>query len=102
VDIVDITITIPFDKANDLDAFLKGVGGIIKSKNITDSHCTGSPHHFVKNLMALRNITQRELARELKLTESHFSAVVSGRKPLGRKIALKLAEYFSVDYHLFL
>lgn len=48
------------------------------------------------------NITQAELAKKLDILQSHVSQMEHSKRPIGKKMAQKLAKIFRTDYRLFL
>ena len=51
----------------------------------------------IKELMNSRNVSQRELANELNITESAMSRYISGERKPRVDILTKLARYFDVS-----
>lgn len=47
-------------------------------------------------------ITQRELADSIGISQHHISEMENGKRPIGKDMAHRLAEFFKVDYRLFL
>jgi DNA-binding XRE family transcriptional regulator len=47
-------------------------------------------------------LTQVELARKLGIPQYNVSKMENGRRPIGKKMALRLAEILDVDYRIFL
>ncbi|OGQ23373.1 MAG: hypothetical protein A3I05_05410 [Deltaproteobacteria bacterium RIFCSPLOWO2_02_FULL_44_10] len=47
-------------------------------------------------------MTQIELARKLKITQSDLSKMEHGKRPIGKKMARRLAKVLNIDYRLFL
>lgn len=48
------------------------------------------------------NLTQRELARQLKISQTHISEMEHGKRPIGKDMAKRLAGILHVDYRVFL
>lgn len=48
------------------------------------------------------DITQKELANAIGISQHHISEMENGRRPIGKEMAHRLAEFFNVDYRLFL
>lgn len=56
-------------------------------------------------LRGLRNregITQAELGNLLGVEQTNISKMESGKRPIGKTIAMRLAKLFKTDYRLFL
>lgn len=47
-------------------------------------------------------LTQVELAEQLGVQQAHLSQMENGKRPIGKKMALRLARIFSCDYRAFL
>ncbi len=47
-------------------------------------------------------LTQEEVSKKLGIRQSNLSAIENARAPIGKRLALKLAEVFKSDYKLFL
>ena len=48
------------------------------------------------------NLTQAELAERLKVTQADISNMEHGRRPIGKKMAQRLAKILNIDYRVFL
>jgi HTH-type transcriptional regulator/antitoxin HigA len=57
---------------------------------------------MLKNLIEFRGLSQVEVAEGTGLKESALSAILRGKRPMGRKTIETLARYFKVDPGLFL
>lgn len=47
-------------------------------------------------------ITQKKLAESLGISQHHISEMENGKRPIGKEMAKRLAEFFKTDYRLFL
>lgn len=47
-------------------------------------------------------LSQVELAQKLNITQSDLSKMEHAKRPIGKKIALRLAEILNLDYRIFL
>lgn len=56
----------------------------------------------IRGCRARDGMTQAELAKKLGVYQGHVSAMEWGRRPVGKKMAHKLAEIFNTNYRLFL
>lgn len=48
------------------------------------------------------NMSQVELAKQLKINQADISNMENGRRPIGKKMAKRLAKVLKVDYRIFL
>ncbi|NGX60775.1 MAG: hypothetical protein K940chlam9_00243 [Chlamydiae bacterium] len=48
------------------------------------------------------NVTQRELAEAIGVSQHHISEMENGKRPIGKEIAKRFAKFFKVDYRIFL
>jgi len=48
------------------------------------------------------DVTQRELAEAIGVSQHHISEMENGRRPIGKEMAKRLAQFFKVDYKIFL
>jgi len=48
------------------------------------------------------DMTQKELAEAIGVSQHHISEMENGRRPIGKEMAKRIAEFFKVDYRLFL
>ncbi|MDB4391810.1 helix-turn-helix domain-containing protein [bacterium] len=61
-----------------------------------------TPSEMLLHLIQARGITQTALARDAGVSKSTVSEILSGKDRMSKRIAFRLAEYFSVDAVLFL
>jgi plasmid maintenance system antidote protein VapI len=47
-------------------------------------------------------LTQQELADAIGIFSHHVSEMENGKRPIGKEMAKRLAEYFKTDYRMFL
>jgi len=47
-------------------------------------------------------ITQKELAKDLSISQHHVSEMENGKRPIGKEMAKRLGEFFETDYRIFL
>ncbi len=47
-------------------------------------------------------LTQKELADKLEISQNHISEMENGKRPIGKVMALRLAKVFKTDYRKFL
>ncbi len=56
----------------------------------------------LKGARAKAGLSQNELAEKLKIPQSHISDMEHGRRPIGKKMAKRLAGVLKVGYKVFL
>ena len=49
-----------------------------------------------------KDITQVELSKATGIRQSHISDMEHGRRPIGKEVAKRLADFFDTDYRVFL
>ncbi|MEM7175616.1 MAG: helix-turn-helix transcriptional regulator [Chlamydiota bacterium] len=47
-------------------------------------------------------ITQKELAEEIGISQHHISEMENGKRSIGKEMAKKFAKFFQTDYRVFL
>jgi addiction module HigA family antidote len=47
-------------------------------------------------------LTQKELADALEVSQNHISEMENGKRPIGKQMALRLGRFFKTDYRKFL
>lgn len=47
-------------------------------------------------------LTQKELADAIGVSQNHISEMENGKRPIGKVMALRLAKFFKTDYRKFL
>jgi len=48
------------------------------------------------------DVTQKELAEAIGVSQHHISEMENGKRPIGKEMAKRFADFFKVDYRLFL
>ena len=48
------------------------------------------------------DVSQKTLAKGLKISQHHISEMENGKRPIGKEMAHRLAKFFKTDYRLFL
>ena len=56
----------------------------------------------LRGARAREEVTQREVAEALSISQHHISEMENGKRPIGKEMAKRLAEYFKTDYRVFL
>ncbi len=62
----------------------------------------GESAYMVKNAREGANLTQAQLAEKLHIPQSNISQVETGKRPVGKNLAKRLAKIFNIDYRVFL
>ena len=109
-DVTKIKFTIPRKVSRELFTFLRlhqiniDKNELIPAdqvfKNLDQKH--GKIGVTIKGLRARDNLTQLDLAKKLKIHQTHVSQIENGKRCIGKKLAQKLATVFHSDYRLFL
>ena len=60
------------------------------------------PGALLRGLRARENLTQIEMAKRIKVTQSDISQMENGTRSIGRTIAKRIEKLFAVDYRSFL
>lgn len=63
---------------------------------------SGEPGVLLKGLRYREGLTQVELAKQLNISQANLSAMEHGRRIIGKELAKRISDIFSVDYRLFL
>ncbi|EKD54953.1 MAG: XRE family plasmid maintenance system antidote protein [uncultured bacterium] len=60
------------------------------------------PGALLRGIRARENLTQIEMAKHIKVTQSDISQMENGTRKIGRTIAKRIQKLFDVDYRSFL
>jgi len=60
------------------------------------------PGALLRGIRVRENLTQIELAKQIKVTQSDVSQMENGTRKIGRMIAKRIEKLFGVDYRSFL
>ena len=60
------------------------------------------PAVLLKGLRYREGLTQVELAKQLNISQANLSAMEHGRRTIGKELAKRISDIFSLDYRLFL
>lgn len=60
------------------------------------------PGALLRGIRICENLTQIEMAKKIKVTQSDISQMESGTRRIGRTIAERIEKLFAVNYRLFL
>ena len=89
----------PLDKG--AETYLDALSDLVSSYEDANYPITPpSAADMLRPLMEAKAVTQAQLSREAAIPKSSISSVLSGKKPLSRKMVQKLADYFKVDASL--
>ncbi|NGX38566.1 MAG: hypothetical protein K1000chlam2_01740 [Chlamydiae bacterium] len=70
------------------------------AKNSIRKHTEGG--QMLRGSRFKAEISQKALARVIKIRQHHISEMENGKRPIGKKMAKRFAQFFKVDYRLFL
>lgn len=56
----------------------------------------------LRGLRSREELTQKQLAKKLGISQHHISEMEHGKRPIGKKMAQKLAKILKTNYRLFL
>jgi DNA-binding XRE family transcriptional regulator len=57
---------------------------------------------ILKGCRSRDGVTQKELAKALHISQHHISEMENGKRPIGKEMAKRFAEFFKTDYRVFL
>ena len=60
------------------------------------------PGALLHGIRVREGLTQIEMAKKIKVTQSDVSQMENGTRSIGRKIALRIEKLFGIDYRSFL
>lgn len=60
------------------------------------------PGVMLRGLRYREALTQAEFAQKLEITQADLSKLENGKRPIGRKLAQRIAKLFKIDYRVFL
>lgn len=60
------------------------------------------PGALLRGIRVRENLTQIEMAKKIKVTQSDISQMENGARSIGRKIAQRIEKLFGISYRLFL
>tara|TARA_R110000868_G_scaffold26260_1_gene101389 strand:- start:326 stop:682 length:357 start_codon:yes stop_codon:yes gene_type:complete len=63
---------------------------------------SSEPGVLLKGLRYREDLTQVELAKQLNISQANLSAMEHGRRTIGKELAKRISDIFSLDYRLFL
>ncbi len=49
-----------------------------------------------------KDITQLKLSKSIGVSQHHISEMENGKRPIGKEMAKRLADFFETDYRIFL
>ncbi len=94
---------ISMDRDAGQDEYLDALTDLIEAYEDANVEIEGStPQEMLAHLIAARGLTQTALANHSGVSKSTISEILSGKDRLSKRIAFKLANFFSVSPVLFL
>ena len=60
------------------------------------------PGALLKGLRIREGLTQIDMAKQIEVTQSDISQMENGTRRIGRKVAMRIAKLFGVNYRSFL
>ena len=95
---------VPEDKAKGLVCLIEEfeVGGHTDSAFDDLNNKYSKAGALLKGARLREELTQKQLAERLAIPQSHISAMERGNRPIGRKMATKLARVLHVSHRIFL
>lgn len=62
----------------------------------------GEAAYMLQTSRKMAGLTQSQLAKKLKMPQGNISQIESGKRPIGKGLAKRLANIFNLDYRVFL
>lgn len=62
----------------------------------------GEPGLMLRGCRHKAGLTQEKLAEALNISQHHISEMENGKRPIGKKMALRFGRFFNTDYRKFL
>jgi plasmid maintenance system antidote protein VapI len=69
-------------------------------KKLIQNHSEGGL--VLKGCRSRDNVTQKELAEALNISQHHISEMENGKRTIGKEMAKRFAAFFKTDYRVFL
>lgn len=63
---------------------------------------SGEPGVLLKGLRYREELSQIEFAKKLNISQTNLSAMENGKRAIGKELAKRIAEFFKLDYRIFL
>lgn len=99
--VVDELIAMERDSGQ--DEYLDALTDLIEAYEASNVEIDDStPQEMLKHLIEARGLTQSAVAENAGVSKSTISEILSGKDRLSKRIAFKLADFFSVSPVLFL
>jgi len=70
------------------------------AKKGAQKHSEGE--QMLKDSRSKSKTSQRALAKAIGVCQHHISEMENGKRPIGKQMARRFAEFFNTDYRLFL
>lgn len=86
------------------DNYKTEIESSISADEMISEICGNTPKWAValRGLRHREGLTQVSIGEMLGIPQGNISQMESGKRPIGKQIAKRLAELFNTDYHLFL
>lgn len=63
---------------------------------------SGEAGVLLKGLRYREGLSQIEFAKKLNISQTNLSAIENGRRSIGKELAKRIADFFELDYRIFL
>lgn len=101
---------VPTEKIESILKILNDTSDSISAQSLIDNEINQIPGDslykevgfHLKNLRYRDNLSQNALSKLTGIEQSSISSIENGKRPVGKKIAQKLAKVFEVNYRIFL
>jgi DNA-binding XRE family transcriptional regulator len=107
IEYVERRYRIPINKLIEVQTAMASYGAE-ETEEILASVPWGEVYPDFNPMIALRgarkreNLTQKELASLIGISQTHISEMEHGKRPIGREMAKRFAKALNVDYRIFL
>ncbi len=69
-------------------------------KDLIEKHSEGGL--ALKSNRIKKEISQKDLAKAIGISQHHISEMENGKRPIGKEMAKRFAEFFETNYRMFL
>ncbi len=102
-----LTFNLPVSLSREVESFIKkaerGIKSIPAAKVFPElADDILRPAAVLRGSRNKEDMTQKELADQLGIRQSHLSEMENGKRSIGKNMAKKLAGIFDADYRIFL
>ena len=107
IDINDYAILcfrIPIKNLDIVKKLIANNGGKVTDESIPwqKQYSDFKPATALRGARKREALTQKQLAKELSISQNHISEMENGKRPIGKEMAKRLAKILNVDYRVFL